>query len=72
MKIKFHLSHRIFIYYYTEKMVTSKMQNLKWNSMIKIKKNVFEPKMKYTEIILPGNLKNIKHAAVTPGSNEQN
>lgn len=28
--------------------------------------------MKYTEIILPGNLKNIKHAAVTPGSNEQN
>lgn len=48
------------------------MQNLKWNSMIKIKKNVFEPKMKYTEIILPGNLKNIKHAAVTPGSNEQN
>lgn len=31
---------------------------------------VFELKMKYTEIILIK--KNINHAAVTPGSNEQN
>lgn len=38
--------------------------------MIKIKKNVFELKMKYIEIILFGNLKNIKYVAVIFGSNE--